>query len=178
MSAATESQIVANVRAFLLANTPDGTEVIRAQVNKVPSPKAVSWIAMTPTARPRLATNIDTWDVTATNPTTTNKQQKVDVVIQLDVYGDSAADIATKIATLWRDDYAFQYFQALDTDQSPLYSDDPQQMPLISGEEQYVSRWTFKLHLQANLDVSTNQDFMATVDVSLIDVDVVYPPGA
>ena len=179
MSVLTESQILAAVRGFLLPLMPGGSEVIRTQNNRAPPPKAPNWIAMTPRSRVRLATNIDSWDTTAhPAPTVQSYQQKVELKIQLDVYGGLSADIATAISTLWRDDYACQYFLAISEDLAPLYATDGQQMPLISGEEQYVSRWTMELSLQANLDVSTTQDFATNLAVTVIEVDAAYPPGA
>lgn len=178
MTTKTESDVLAVLRAFLLANLPAGTEVIRTQANKVPAPKSPNWVAMTPMGRDRLATNINTWDATLNPPVATDHMQKVKLRIGLDFYGASGADFATTISTLWRDDYAYQYFQNVDTDLAPLDATDGQQLPLISGEEQWVERWRNELSLQANLDVSTNQDFMATVTVGLINVDAAYPPGA
>lgn len=49
-----------------MAWLPDGVEVVRAQVNRVPEPRSADWVLVTPTRRTRLGTNVDaTRDVIA-----------------------------------------------------------------------------------------------------------------
>lgn len=55
------------LRAFLLKILPPGTEVIKAQVNRVPEPKSADFVLMTPLRRERIETNVDDYfDVLAT----------------------------------------------------------------------------------------------------------------
>ena len=58
----TEAQTFSALRAFLLAVLPDGVEVMRAQDNRVPEPTVPDFVIMSPLRRPRLATNIDTYN--------------------------------------------------------------------------------------------------------------------
>lgn len=53
----TESQTFAALRSFLLAIFPTGTDVIKAEVNRVPEPQAADFVVMTATLRQRLETN-------------------------------------------------------------------------------------------------------------------------
>lgn len=54
----TQDEITAALRSFLIGILPAGTDVILAQVNRVPEPVAVDFVVMTPLRRRRLATNI------------------------------------------------------------------------------------------------------------------------
>ena len=57
----TEVAVFTALRSFLLQIVPvPGTEVIRAQINRVPEPKTTNFILMTQVTRTRLATNTDT----------------------------------------------------------------------------------------------------------------------
>lgn len=49
------------LRAFLIDILPVGTGVIQGQGNRVPEPKAVDFVVMTPIRRDRIETNIDTY---------------------------------------------------------------------------------------------------------------------
>lgn len=57
----TESNILTALRTFLIQILPTGTEVILAQVNRVPEPQVEDFVVMTPIRRTRLETNIDAW---------------------------------------------------------------------------------------------------------------------
>lgn len=57
--APSQDDLTAAIRTFLLAELPDGTEVVLAQGNRVPEPKGADFIVMTPLRFDRLATNLD-----------------------------------------------------------------------------------------------------------------------
>jgi hypothetical protein len=75
--------------------------------------------------------------------------------IQLDCYGASAADNVTIIQSMFQDDVCFQFFQASGYDIAPLFSNDANQMPLETGEDTYLERWTFDVDIHVN-DQLTN----------------------
>lgn len=54
----TQTQILTDLRAFLISAIPAGVDVIRAQVNRVPEPQGADFILMTPGGQKRLAWNI------------------------------------------------------------------------------------------------------------------------
>lgn len=56
----TSDQIFTAIRAVLLKMVIAGTEVIQAQVNRVPETNAADFVLMTPIETPRLGTNYDT----------------------------------------------------------------------------------------------------------------------
>jgi hypothetical protein len=57
----TELQIFTALRTVLLQILPPGTEIIKAQPNRVPEPAGSEFVVMTPIQRARLATNTDTY---------------------------------------------------------------------------------------------------------------------
>ena len=101
--------------------------------------------------------------------------QNTKVVIQLDVHGPSGADNAQTISTLFRDDYAVQWFAAKSDVVAPLLADDPKQVPFIDDQNQYEDRWIVEAQIQANQTITIPQQFAGAVTVTLVDVDVAYP---
>lgn len=146
-----------------------GCPVIRAQVNRTAMPVG-DFIVMTQKSFTRLSTNI----VKSTS-TTKTMMQPVKWAIQIDCYGALAADRATSISTILRDEYAAAQFITLGYDMQTLYADDAQQMPLISGEEQYIERWTFNAILQLNPVLTVAQQTANALTVGIINVDATYP---
>ncbi len=59
--ALTETAVLTALRSFLISILPSGVEVVRAQVNRVPPPKAPDYVVMNPIGRRRLSTNVDTY---------------------------------------------------------------------------------------------------------------------
>lgn len=103
--------------------------------------------------------------------------QPTKVHVQIDVHGPNSADNAQIISTLFRDDYAVEAFEGFGQgDITPLYADDPKQIPFLNAEQQYEDRWVIDAFLQVNAVVTVPQQFADEVDVGLVDVDVVYPP--
>lgn len=102
--------------------------------------------------------------------------QHVDVAVQLDVHGPAGGDNAQIIATILRDEYACEVFEASGFDMDPLYTEDPRQIPFFNENQQAEYRWIVEARIQANQKISVGQQFAAAVIVGLISVDVVYPP--
>lgn len=105
--------------------------------------------------------------------------QNTEITIQADVHSDDmaiAGNYSEIISTLFRDEYATNYFDALGMPIEPLYASDPRQMPFLNDAQQYESRFVVELCLQANQTVRVPQQFMDSVDIGLIEVDSHYPP--
>lgn len=94
---------------------------------------------------------------------------------QLDVHGPNSADNAQIITTLWRDLYAFDFVQALNTELAPLHADDPRQIPFINAENQFENRWIVEALLQANQTVRVPQQYADVITVIPKSVDVEFP---
>lgn len=104
--------------------------------------------------------------------------QPTKVTVQLDVHSASvgdAADMAQTIATLFRDEFATSFFAGLGLDVSPLYAEDPKQVPFQNAESQWETRYVVDVHLQANQIVSPPQAFADALAVDLINVEATYP---
>jgi len=163
-------QVFADIRAFLLSIVPAGTIVLKGPVNRAAQP-AVDHIVVTPTYRKRLRTNEYTDD--PINQTTA-MEEGVQLDAQIDCYGGTLApDWATMIETVFRSEYATQ---ALTTCQ-PLYADDARQIPLTTGEEQYLQRWMVRAVLQYNPVTTTVQQSATALSVTTVNVDEAYPPA-
>lgn len=144
--------------------------VIRSQANRTPMP-AGDFVSMTPRASDSLSTNVD-----SNTSNTKSVKSPTRWSVQIDCYGARACDRAKAIAALLRDDYACQSFAASDFDIQPLYASDAQQMPLVTGEQQYLERWTFEIALQYNGVMTVPQETASALVVGLINVDAAYKP--
>lgn len=177
--APTLATVFTKVRAYLLdpvaGIVPVGTPVIRGPMNRAAQP-AVDHVVITPTLRKRLRTNVET-DVDpypSPGDGTVQIEQGTQLTIQADFYGAQAGDWAAIFSTIWRSEYACK---ALAPDCAPLYSDEGRMIPLTTGEEQYLERWTVSAVLQYNPVVTTLQQFAGAASVDLINVDERYPPS-
>jgi hypothetical protein len=102
--------------------------------------------------------------------------QPTEVVVQLDVHGPCSADNAQVISTLFRDDFAVQQFATSGFDVTPLYAEDPKQVPFINAEQAFEDRWIVDVHMQANQTIVVPQQFAQAIKVVLHEIDASYPP--
>ena len=148
---------------------PAGTEVVQAQDNLVSMPKG-GFVVMNNVSLTRLSTNVDNYqsvEQTKTILTASNYG------IQLDFYGPNSQIWASETQTLFRDEYATEIFPP---NIQPLYADNPMQIPLIDGEDQYEQRWKVVASLQYNPILSTSQQSMLGVDIALAPIDQTFNP--
>lgn len=131
-------------------------EVVDGQDNRVPPPAGPDYVVITPRAQARLSTNIDEYDLEA-GETARGQHTRADV--QVDLYGPSSAEWAVVVSTILRSEWAADALVSC----QPLYSDDPVQLPLADGEEQYEQRWMVRAVLQYNPSVLTPQQFADTL---------------
>lgn len=103
---------------------------------------------------------------------TTEIEQDTDCVMQLDVHGPASTDNAQTISTLMRSAYAVE--QLSPSGVTPLYADDPRQLPFITAANQYEERWSIDVHLQINPIVSAPTQFADSAALTVVDVDVAY----
>lgn len=140
------------------------SEIVRARVNRTPMP-AGDCIVLTellsvdlsvPYAEPLAAPVLD--HVTATG------RQRLDV--QVDFYGAAAGDQCRAVMNAFRTGWGFDSFPA---SVKPLYTSDGVQSPLVSGEQQWASRWTLTVSLQYNPVVSLPQQFADALAPNTVD---------
>lgn len=96
--------------------------------------------------------------------------QHTEVTVQLDVHGPNSSDNAEVITTMFRDQFAFDYFISQNPNVFPLHADDPKQIPFIDAESQYEWRWIVEAHIQANQTIVLPQQFANKVQVTLQEV--------
>ena len=165
----TEDDVCAALRAFLLQAF--GCEVVRGFDNRVPMPVNV-FINITTQTHKRLATNTVTLNPNSSLQTIT---QPIRLGVQLDFYSANAADMAAIFETLWRDTSTCDFLAAQGGYIQPLENNDPMQMAIVDGEQQYSQRWIVKAFLQYNGAVTLDQQFFEGATVTLVDVDTTYP---
>lgn len=102
--------------------------------------------------------------------------QPTELTVQLDVHGPASADNAQIISTMFRDEFAYDFFVRLNGNVTPFYADDPRQMAFTNEEQQIEDRWVIEAKMQINATVSAPQQFAERVDLGLIEVDATYPP--
>ena len=76
-------------------------------------------------------------------------------------------------SALFRDEYAADNMPA---NIQPLYADNPMQMPLIDGEDQYEERWKLTASLQYNPVTTIGQQSALAVDIGLVEIDTTFKP--
>jgi hypothetical protein len=152
------------------------TEVVRGQVNRVPALPGGS-VVMSPLLSMPLSTTVQTYTDTSTVHTT-NLKRSTQWAAQIDCYGTSANDDAVVISIALRSLYGCDFFKATGLEIQPLYAGDPKQLPLITGENQYLERWGFDAVLQYNPVISVDQQFADQLVIGLTNVGATFPPGA
>ena len=156
----TQSQLFTLIRAFLLRILPDtGWEVVLGQANRVPQPPTDGLVSVIFRGLNRLATTVDTWSE-APDPVVLTHQQDVAAKIQLQVFGEDAVDAVNTITTLLRSSYACQFFAGSGI--APLFCDDGQQVPFITGETQYQDRYIVEAQFEMSVTMATTQQFADT----------------
>lgn len=158
---------------FLTSLVPTGTEILRGPINRVALPK-LPCVVFTPLFHKRLRTNLHTDDdVYPLTGSTTATEEAIEQYVQFDFYGPESGDWSAAAEMLWRDEYGCNM---LNPDASPLYTNDARMVPLVTGEEQYLERYTLTAVLQWNAVTSIPQEFADEANVVLINVDSTYPP--
>lgn len=159
------------LRTFLLGILPAQTEVVQGQANRVPMPQRGNFVVMTPMRMEQMAQTVHT----LAPPTTPAPALGTDEIarsmalhFQLDVYGPASGENAAVITTLLRDSYGAEAFDG--TGLNPLYAEDPFQMPLVAGEQQWIQRWTIRLALHGHFAVTVPQGFADTLITELSEV--------
>lgn len=163
----TDAQALTVLRSFLLSILPAGVECVLGQTNRVPEPLSQSFVVLTPIMRRRLETTNDVY-TDATDPVgnpsgTVAATAPVEMTVQMDFHGPTSGDSVQTFLTLWRDDYACEFFEQNGIDAAPLYASEPRQTPFINGENQYEFRWTIDACMQVNVTVTAPQSFSSTL---------------
>lgn len=154
----TDDDVFTALRTFILSLLPT-VEVVQTQDNGVPMP-VNPFITMNNVGKKRLATNTVSYtDPGGTAGGTENMMTPTQFTIQVDCYGPNSGDWAAMIQTAFRSEYATSNFPV---NIQPLYCDDPVQIPLITGEQQFLQRWKLQAVMQYNPTVAVPMQFWDT----------------
>jgi hypothetical protein len=165
----TIDNVVAALANFLDPLMPSGTQIVRAQVNRVAMPPPPC-IVLTELGQYDLATTVNEYDGAAVTGTFV-RSTRAD--IQIDFYDGQAGEMCGTTKTLLRSMYAADKFPL---GISPLYCSDGIQSPLIDGEQQYVSRWTVTASLQYNATITVTAEQFDTVgETGVVAADLINP---
>lgn len=144
----TADQAIDALAAFM-ANYAPTYETIRSQVNRVAPPRG-NFIEMTELFSVDLGRSI----VTQATDSAANIYSPRRFDIQLDIYGENAGDIANGLKSVINSTYSYDL---MPENIRILYASDAHQAALISGEDQYVTRWIMTVSLQINPVVQVPQ---------------------
>lgn len=156
-SSITVDQVIDALKAFLAPFMP-GAQIVRAQVNRVALPSNPCAV-LTELLQVDLSVPATDYQPTA-NTATIYGPSRIDV--QIDFYGAQAGEFCKTVKTAFRSHWGFAHFPA---NIRPLYTSDGVQSPLLTGEQQYESRWALTASMQYNPTVTVPQEF----------ADVAYP---
>jgi hypothetical protein len=149
-----------------VGNADSPTPIVRAQVNRVPMP-ITGFVEL----RDLLQKDIST-PVQIQNPSTDPALQQATIStptqidVQVDVYGPNASDWTRAILAVFRSEYAPDQFPA---GIAPLYCSDGHQLPLVTGEEQYLNRYVFTASLEYNPDVIIPQQSATALEINILE---------
>lgn len=142
-------------------------QVVRAEQNRVPLPPAPCAV-LTELFGDEMNVPYDVFDGIE-QITTINASTKIDV--QVDFYGEIGGDIMKAVKQAFRTEWGWLQFPA---NIKPMYTDNGRQMPLTTGEDQYLRRWTLTASLQYNPAVTVPQP-SATVLKATVHTPVDFP---
>jgi hypothetical protein len=123
-----------------------GAEIVRAQANRVPMP-STPCVVLTELIQVDFSMPVVVPDDIGVLATITGPKR---IDIQIDFYAPNAGDLCAAVKTVYRSPYAVAQFPA---GIAPLYCDDGRQTALVTGEQQYESRWTLTASMQYNPSV-------------------------
>jgi hypothetical protein len=161
--APTQYDVYVALGDFLSAVTT--AEVIRGQINRVPMPAGPNWIVMQAVRRGQMSTTVR--DYVPTDGVQTMDLSTA-LYFQLDAYGPASAENAQAIVTTFRSLWGTERFKALGL--VPLYCEEPAQMPLVAGEQQWIERWMIQCALHGNIELSVDQQFADTLITGLTEI--------
>jgi hypothetical protein len=166
----TDVQIFTALRALLLAIVPEGVDVLRGEVNRVPEPIGPNFIIMSARGRVRLSTPVESWQGAA--PAGLTVETPFDVTVQLDVHGPAAADNASVIVGALHGSWAFDALAAQSPAVlAPLHCGDPQFSPFINESQQVEWRYVIDAHFETKPALSTPMQFADSLAAQVVTAD-------
>lgn len=134
-----------------------------------------TYVVISPSVKERLNQGARTYAYTSPAALgTVTQERSTKYSWQVDVYGPQATDWADVISIAWRTNTAADVLTGGAI--VPLYADEPQQLNIVNGEDQYEARFMLKLYGQVNQTVTLAQQFATDAKPVVVPpVDVVPP---
>ena len=89
--------------------------------------------------------------------------------VQIDFYGNFAFDRACDIVNISRTEFLCEFLSTYGI--QPIFVDDAQNLTGISGEKEYVERWTVRLEIDYRDAVSVSQDWFNTAKLNIFETE-------
>lgn len=157
----TVDQVIDALVTFLTPFVP-GAQIVRAQVNRVALPSnpcvVLTELLQVDLSVPHTDYTPHVDPIPAIGSAAIYGPSRIDV--QIDFYGLQAGEFCKTVKTAFRSHWSFAHFPS---NIKPLYTSDGVQSPLLTGEQQYESRWTLTASMQYNPTVTVPQDFAETL---------------
>jgi len=140
--------------------------IVRGQINRVSYP-AGQFVKLTEVHQANLQFSRTEYQKTSgANSATIYGPKRID--IQVDFYGANAGEYCAVFKTAIQGEWGWDQFQQ---NIRPLYASEAFQVPLITGEQQYESRWTLTVSMQYNPNFTTPQQYASNATANLILAD-------
>ena len=143
-------------------------EIFKGQINRVPMPMN-GFICINNSGKRFMSMNRTSYENTETKQVQFS-EVSTDYLIQADFYGPSSGNQSQAFVTIFKDGYGFDKFPS---NIKPLTTGEPVQIPLQTGEKQYLERWKVNVQLQYNPIVEVPMTFFNEVDIQLISADTI-----
>ncbi len=185
---------------ILFVTSIDGSRVFRGNQSREVLPSDNEYCIYTPILRKRRGTNVYSFDAEDCDDDTNGTETftgSVEMEIQVDFYGSTAARFAQGMETAARSELANRYFVRENVPLRVLYCTEPRDLTGLDASMQYVPRWTISIMVQFDSAVAYNCPWFEEVyfrrrvtvippgggepetvyKYGLANVDVEFPPG-
>ena len=105
-----------------------------------------------------------------TNISGNTSYQTFRIPVQIDFYGDFAFDRANDIINISRTEFLCGFLKPYGV--QPIGCDEAQNLTGISGEQEYVERWTVRLEIDYDDAVSDGQDWFNTAELNILETEL------
>ena len=157
---------VVTALANFIAPFVNGAQIVRGQINRVAYPVG-QFVKLTEIHQSNLQFSRTVYEQTVdADSATILGPKKLDV--QVDFYGPGVGEYCAVFKTAIQSQWGWDQFPG---NIRPLYASEAFQIPLITGEQQYESRWTLTVSIQYNPNFTTPQQYASNATATLILAD-------
>lgn len=91
-------------------------------------------------------------------------------MVQIDFYGDLSFDRANDIINISRTEFLCDFLRPYGI--QPIACDEAQNLTGVSGEDEYVERWTVRMEVDYDDAVSDSQDWFNTAELNIFETEM------